>query len=126
MRTGMGNTWDKNRVYSLRHQHRFPNFDPQQPCSKVTLKEAARRLQVSEGSVRQMILEKNLPASQVVEFAPWEIPVEALDSDEIQKIAARIRGRKHPPAEATHGRPTNTVFSYLVRYSRMSLPSAES
>src|SRR5207248_296065 len=76
MRTGMGNTWDKNRVYSLRHQHQFPNFDPQQPCSKITLKEAARRLQVSEGSVRQMILEKTLPATQVVECAPWEIPVE--------------------------------------------------
>jgi len=107
MRTGMGNTWDKNRVYSLRHERQFPNFDPQQPCSKITLKEAARRLQVSEGSVRQMILEKNLPASQVVEFAPWEIPVEALDSDEIQKIAARIRGgNTRPQKQPMEDQPT--------------------
>jgi hypothetical protein len=107
MRTGMGNTWDKNRVYSLRHEHQFPNFDPQQPCSKVTLKEAARRLQVSEWSVRQMILEKNLPASQVVEFAPWEIPVEALDSEEIQKIAASIRnGNNRPQKQPMEDRPT--------------------
>ena len=95
--TGIGNTWDKNRGYSLRHHHQFPNFDPQQPCSKITLKEAARRLQVSEGSVRQMILEKKLPATQVVECAPWEIPVEAVDSEEIQKIAARIRNGNTRP-----------------------------
>jgi DNA invertase Pin-like site-specific DNA recombinase len=91
MRTGIGNTWDKNRVYSLRHHHQFPNFDPQQSHSNITLKEAARRLQVSEGSVRQMIVEKKLPATQVVECAPWEIPVKALDSEEVQKIVARIR-----------------------------------
>lgn len=34
MRTGMGNTWDKNRVYSLRHQHQFPNFDPSSHAAK--------------------------------------------------------------------------------------------
>ena len=101
MRTGMGNTWDKNRVYSLRHQHQFPNFDPQQPCSKITLKQAARRLQVSEGSVRQMILEKKLPATQVVECAPWEIPVEALDSEEVQKIVTRIKNGNTRPQRPT-------------------------
>ena len=110
MRTGLGNTWDKNRVYSLRHHPQFPNFDPQQPRSKITLKEAARRLHVSEGSVRQMILQKKLPAAQVVECALWEISVEALDSEEVQKIVARIRnGNMRPQKRAVEEQ--QTMFS---------------
>jgi excisionase family DNA binding protein len=85
MRTGVGNTWDKDRVYSLQNYHRLPSSDPRHPRTTVTLKEAAQRLQVSEGTVRQMIKQKKLPATQVVEFAPWEIPLEALDSAEVQK-----------------------------------------
>jgi DNA invertase Pin-like site-specific DNA recombinase len=110
MRTGIGNTWDKNRVYSLRHHHQFPNFDPQQSHSNITLKEVARRLQVSEGSVRQMIVEKKLPATQVVECAPWEIPVEALDSEEVQKIVARIRNGNNRPQKQTAA-DQQTMFS---------------
>jgi DNA invertase Pin-like site-specific DNA recombinase len=97
MRTGVGNTWDKDRVYSLRHYHQFHNFDPQHPRTTISLKEAAQRLQVSEGSVRHMIVEKKLPATQVVEYAPWEIPVEALDSEEVQKIVGEIKSRATRP-----------------------------
>lgn len=82
MRTGIGHTWDKHRVYSLRHHQKLPSFDLQHPRTTVSLKEAAQRLGVCEASVRRMIVEKKLSATQVVECAPWEIPVEALDSEE--------------------------------------------
>jgi hypothetical protein len=36
----------------------LPGFDPQHPRTTVTLQEAAQHLQVSEWSVRQMIVEK--------------------------------------------------------------------
>jgi hypothetical protein len=36
-----------------------------------------------------------------VECAPWEIPVEALDSEEIQKIVARIRNGNTRPQKQT-------------------------
>jgi hypothetical protein len=101
MRTGVGNTWDKDRVYSLRHHQKLPGFDPQRPRSHVTLKEAAQRLQVSEGSVRHMIVEKKLPATQVVEYAPWEIPVEALDSEEVRKIVSKIKNGSTRPQKPT-------------------------
>jgi DNA invertase Pin-like site-specific DNA recombinase len=112
MRTGVGNTWDKDRVYSLRNHHRLPGFDPQHPRTTVTLKEAAQRLQVSEGSVRQMIAQKRLPATQVVEYAPWEIPVEALDSEEIRKIVGEIkRGTTRPQKENAQNQ--QTMFSVI-------------
>src|SRR5215831_17664842 len=110
MRTGVGNTWDKDRVYSLRNYHRLPGFDPQHPPTTVTLKEAAQRLQLSEGTVRQMIEQKRLPATQVVEYAPWEIPLEALDSEEIRKIVGEIkRGITRPQKQ--NAEKQQTMFS---------------
>jgi hypothetical protein len=110
MRTGIGNTWDKTRVYSLRQYHRLPGFDPQHPRTTVTLKEAAQRLQLSEASVRQMILEKKLPATQVVEYAPWEIPVEELDSEEVQnKVCAIKTGATRPQKQTVEKQ--ETLFS---------------
>jgi DNA invertase Pin-like site-specific DNA recombinase len=99
IRTGAGNTWDKQRVLSLRHYHQLPAFDPQRPRTTLTLREAAQQLQVCEQSVRQMIVEKILPATQVVEYAPWEIPAGALNSEPVRRTVSAIkngrRRRKH-------------------------------
>ena len=97
LRTGIGNTWNKQRVYSLRHDRQLPAFNPDGPQPMVTLAEAAKRLQVSAASIRRMIVEKTLPASQVVECAPWEIPAEALDSEIVRKAVGNIKNRVTRP-----------------------------
>jgi len=97
MKTGVGNTWTKDRVYSLRHHHHLPGFDPNYPQREVTLEEAAQRLQVSPASVRRMVSEKILPARQVVPYAPWEIPVDALDSEKVRQAVTRIKNRIRTP-----------------------------
>src|SRR5579875_3927118 len=97
LRTGVGNTWNKQRVYSLRHDRQLPSFSPDDPRPMVTLAEAAKRLKVSAASIRRMIEEKMLPASQVVECAPWEIPTEALDSELARKAVSNIRNRATRP-----------------------------
>jgi DNA invertase Pin-like site-specific DNA recombinase len=97
LRTGLGNTWNKQRVYSLRHDQQFPGFNPDAPQPMVTLAEAAKRLQVSAASIRRMIAEETLPASQVVEYAPWEIPAEALDSELVRTVVSNIRNRVTSP-----------------------------
>lgn len=85
LRTGLDYTWNEMRVYSVRHRRQLPAFDPDpNPPSEVTLEQAARRLNLSPPSVRKMIAEKILPGSQVVECAPWQIPVEALDSEGVR------------------------------------------
>lgn len=98
LRTGADNTWNENRVYSVRHRHQLPAFDPEQRnTSEVTLKEAAQRLNLSPPSVRRMIDDKILPAHQVVECAPWQIPVSALDSEIVKREALRLRNRVRVP-----------------------------
>lgn len=98
LRTGADNTWNRERVYSVRHYHQLPAFDPtQQSVDEVTLQEAAQRLDLSPPSVRQMIVNKVLPAQQAVECAPWQIPVAALESEEVRREALKIRNRFRGP-----------------------------
>jgi hypothetical protein len=91
------------RVYSVRHRYQLPAFDPNQ-CNpnEVTLEQAARRLNLSPPSVRKMIEQKILPGGQIVECAPWRIPVEALDTEPVRKAAANLRNRvRFPQSESS-------------------------
>jgi hypothetical protein len=98
LRTGVDNPWNQQRVYSVRHRLQLPVFDASQ-CrrNEISLAEAAERLNLSPPSVRKMIDQKILPARQVLECAPWQIPVEALDSEVVQKVATNLRNRVRIP-----------------------------
>jgi hypothetical protein len=110
LKTGVGNTWTKDRVCSLRHHHQLPAFDPNHPQRGVTLKEAAERLKVSPVSVRRMVNEKILPAGQVVPYAPWEIPLQALDSEEVRRAVSNIKAGVHAP-RTQNAEGQQTMFS---------------
>ena len=98
LRTGLDKTWNEMRVYSVRHRLQLPAFDPDQKNPReVTLEQAARRLNLSPPSVRKMIEEKILLGCQVVECAPWQIPIEALDTEAVRRAAANLRNRVRVP-----------------------------
>ena len=61
-RTGTGKAWRAHSIASVRYQYRLPNF----PKGKdwLTLKQAAKQLQVSETVVKRLIAQGMLPASQ--------------------------------------------------------------
>jgi hypothetical protein len=57
-----------------------------------------------------MIEEKKLPARQVVPCAPWQIPVEALDSEAIRKEATHIKNHlRLPQSQSIEGQ--QSMFS---------------
>jgi hypothetical protein len=97
LRTGPGNTWNEIRVRSARHHHQLPAFDPARARDNITLEEAARRLGVSPTSVRRMIDQKTITATQVVACAPWQIPVGALGSEAVQRAVTAIQNRVRIP-----------------------------
>jgi len=98
LRTGTGQSWSENRVYSARHYHQLPAYDPNRASDEVvTMEEAAQRLGVSSTSVRRLIELKKMPANQVMPCAPWQIPVEALDSEEVRRAVRNIKVRAHVP-----------------------------
>jgi hypothetical protein len=98
LRTGADNAWNQNRVYSVRHYHQLPAFNPnQRNLDEVTLKEVAQRLELSPPSVRHMIEHNILPGQQVVECAPWQIPAAALESEIVRREALKIKNRLRLP-----------------------------
>jgi len=109
-RTGTGNSWNEQRVYSARRQHRLSAFDPNRWTGYVTLEQAAERLGISATSVRRMIKQQKLPASQVVPCAPWRIAVASLDSEPVREAVHNIRHGLYTPQTPT-ARDQRLLFS---------------
>jgi excisionase family DNA binding protein len=109
--TGAGNTWSEQSVYSARHYHQLPTYDPSQHNHDVlTMAEAAQRLGVSTTSVKRLIEQKKLTATQVVACAPWQIPIDALESEEVKAALDNIKRRAHAP-QTSHDERQQSMFS---------------
>jgi len=80
LKRGAGNPWKKNRVCSLRNKLNLPTYDPAAPTTTVTAAQAAQRLGIDARMVHELLRQKVIQGRQIVPYAPWQIPVEALDS----------------------------------------------
>ena len=93
-KTEDGETWTTIRVAQLRDRLGVPPFDPDADRPKtLTIDATAKRLGVCITSIYKLIRSGALPAKQLMHSAPWQIPVEALESEAVriglQEIAAR-------------------------------------
>jgi hypothetical protein len=113
LKTGAGQSWSEGKVYSARHSHQLPAYDPNRANDRaVTMAEAAQRLGISPTSVRRLIELKKMPASQVVPCAPWRIPVDALESDAVRTAVRNIKARIRIP-QTQNGNQQQTMFSAI-------------
>jgi DNA invertase Pin-like site-specific DNA recombinase len=96
LRTGVGNSWNAERVYGVRRQQGLPSAGRNVENRTVTLQQAVERTGVSELSIKRLIDQKVLPATQVVPSAPWEISLDALNAPAVQQSIESIRKRKRP------------------------------
>jgi excisionase family DNA binding protein len=98
MKTGAGQNWNEGKVYSARHYHELREYDPLDANDgTVTMEEAAQRLGISPTSIRRLIELNKLPATQVVACAPWQIQLDALESDAVRTAVKNIKGRVRVP-----------------------------
>jgi DNA invertase Pin-like site-specific DNA recombinase len=94
-RTGAGNPWNEMRVKSLRNYLKLPSYDPKsRDTTELTLEEAASRLGISSSSVRRLICDGIITATQVVQCAPWQIPLKSLNSDKVNSAVEQIKTRE--------------------------------
>jgi len=91
--TGTGNTWNEGRVRAARSYHELPAYDTGIPRQTITLEEASERLGISHKVVRRLIESNKIPATQVVPWAPWEIPAEAIVTADVVREVARAKRR---------------------------------
>lgn len=93
-----GETWTTVRVGRLRERLGVPPFDPEadRPAT-ISADATAQRLGICVGSVHKLIRSGALPATQLMPSAPWQVPVEGLDTEAVriglQQIAARRSGK---------------------------------
>jgi hypothetical protein len=95
-KTGQEKTWNASRVAGLRGYHDIEPFLRQDGW--VTREQAARELKVSNTVVKRLIREDVLPATQIVDCAPWVINQKDLSLPEVQLQVQAVRtGRRLPP-----------------------------
>jgi excisionase family DNA binding protein len=94
--TGRGNGWTRSRVCMLRNHRNIPPHREGERAERgeATLDEAAKKLNVSEATVRRLIAERILPAHQFCKGAPWTIRVDDLGLETVMKAADQRRTRK--------------------------------
>ncbi|MCI0631805.1 MAG: hypothetical protein L0Y44_14255, partial [Phycisphaerales bacterium] len=106
-----GATWTTVRVRELRERLGLPAFDPAAPrTATISVDETAVRLGICVGSVHRLIKAGVLPARQALPSAPWQVPLNALNTE-----AVRIGVR-----EIIDRRPSN--FIDLQREKTLLLP----
>jgi DNA invertase Pin-like site-specific DNA recombinase len=92
-RTGQGKTWRVHHVYNVRYCRQLPNY--QRTGEWLSLEETARELKVSNTVIKHLIQDGSLPATQVIEYAPWVIERQHLQLPSVQsRIRAVHAGRK--------------------------------
>jgi DNA invertase Pin-like site-specific DNA recombinase len=95
-KTADGKPWTVAGVRQLRERLGIAAFDPAAVKTEtITVDETAHRLNVCVGSVKRLIREGVLPATQLMPSAPWQIPVAALDTETV-KIGVRAVIERRP------------------------------
>ena len=95
-KSGDGKSWTVARVRELRERLGIAAFDPTSiKIETITIDEAAHRLNICVGSVKRLIREGVLPATQLMPSAPWQIPASALDTEAV-KIGVRAVMERRP------------------------------
>jgi excisionase family DNA binding protein len=96
--TGRGNGWTKSRVCSLRSHNDIAAYreGERRERGEVTLDEAAAALSVSPSTVRRLIKDGQLAASQLCKGAPWTIKSADLERPDVKRAATARRLRRPP------------------------------
>jgi DNA invertase Pin-like site-specific DNA recombinase len=99
--TARGHNWTRTRVCSLRHQNRIAVYREGERAERgeVSLLEATKLLSVSPATIRRMIHEGVLPATQFCKGAPWVMRAIDLQHKNVRKEADRRRLHRPPSGD---------------------------
>lgn len=85
-KTGKGNNWDKNNVGTMRRRLGIKTAKKIRDDEVLNLAEAARYCRVSNSTIMRLINEGVLLGNQIVQFSPFEIKRDDLDSGPVANI----------------------------------------
>jgi excisionase family DNA binding protein len=99
--TGRGNGWTQSRVCSLRSHNAIATYreGERRERGEANLDEAAAALSVSPSTVRRLIKDGQLAASQLCKGAPWIIRAADLVCPDVMRAATARRLRRPPSGD---------------------------
>ena len=104
---GDGKAWTTVRVREMRDRLGVPPFCPPTDAEEtISAERAAARLGICVGSVQRLIRDGVLAAAQVMNSAPWQIPVAALTSRSVLEGVQAIVERRPRNYRALQGEKT--------------------
>lgn len=93
MRTGQDKSWTAKRVGSIRRVNGIDGYlSADKQGDWRTLSEAAKELGTTSHTLRHLIEDGTLPATQLVPGAPWQIRADELHSEGVVTALARRKG----------------------------------
>jgi DNA invertase Pin-like site-specific DNA recombinase len=94
--TGRGHSWTRNRVCSLRHNHKIAPYREGERADRgeATIDEAGAALAVSSSTILRMINDGLLPAQHLCKGAPWIIRLHDLEREDVLAEAGARRLRR--------------------------------
>jgi hypothetical protein len=105
-RTGTDNTWTEKRVQHVRHTKGFPACPPPDQRLWITMQQAAVALSVSAAVIRRLVMQKTLPAKQIVKFAPWMIERAHLALPSVHRAVRLVHTGRRAPSLVTNNAQT--------------------
>jgi len=103
-----GKAWTTVRVRELRERLGIAPFDPEaERPETISLDKTAARIGICVGSVQKLIRQGELPATQLMPSAPWQIPLAALESEAVKTGVLEIAKRR--PRKPKHKQDNRTL-----------------
>ena len=97
-KTGQDKSWTAQRVSAVRRTRGIAAYaSAYKNGAWVTMRDAARRMNVTSHVIRHLVVEGTLPATQVVFNAPWQIKVDDLDSPAVRQALEGAKARTGGP-----------------------------
>ncbi|MYJ94551.1 MAG: serine recombinase [Proteobacteria bacterium] len=93
MRTGQDKSWTGNRVGSIRRVNGIDGYlSADKQGDWYTMTQAANELGTTSHTLRRLIEDGTLPATQIVPRAPWQIRAADLHSESVAQALAQRKG----------------------------------
>jgi len=90
--------WTQDRVKRFRGQHKIRQGRQEPDDRFLTGQQAREYLGVGYNGLLGLIRRGAIHTNQVTDFAPWRIPREELDSDEVQRLVKTLKATGRLPA----------------------------
>jgi DNA invertase Pin-like site-specific DNA recombinase len=90
LQTPKGYQWNKDRVINFRRAHKI-KLSIKSKKDLFTSQGAKKYLNVSRNALNTLVKAGLITTNQVIEFAPWEVHKEQLDSEEVQQALKNLK-----------------------------------